>query len=231
MWENGRTDLLGFYSAEEEGPTSPGQPDRRPQLTVRYLTRTPTMAIPGTDPDGRMWDNGDGVGLDGRDSDKNSTALRIGDYSSGQSYRILLSFDTSVFPDNYTIEKVMLKLARGSHSGINPFNWGGTCYIDLANPYFYLSEQMEPQDWHVPATAGAVATFLNAPLDPNEGDYMISSGLNAQGRMNINLNGLTQFRVRFTNRNNGSGTDYLGFWPSEAIELRKPKLLIEYSID
>jgi hypothetical protein len=60
---------------------------------------------------------------------------------------------------------------------------------------------------------------------------MISGRFNAEGRMNINLNGLTQFRVSFTERSNGGGTDYIGFWPAEAIELRKPKLLIEYSID
>jgi hypothetical protein len=193
------------------------------------------MAIHGIDPDhlidGRMWDNRAGVGAGGNSIDNSGRALRIGDYSDGESYRILLSFDTSVFPENYTIENVMLKLARGEHSGVNPFSWGGTCYIDLANPYFYLSEEMEPQDWHTPATAAGVATFSSAPMDPNEGDYMISSNFNAEGRMNINLNGLTQFRVRFTNLSNGGTTDFLGFWPAEAIEIRKPKLLIEYSID
>ncbi len=233
---NGRSDLLGFYAAEEEGPTSPGQPDRRPQFIVRYLTRTPTMAISGIDPDhlidGRMWDNQAGVGAGGNSADNNGGALRIGDYSDGESYRILLSFDTSVFPENYTIEQVMLKLARGAHSyNDNPFNWGGTCNVDLANPYFHNSEVMEPEDWHAPATAAAVAIFSDAPMDPNEGDYMISGRLNAEGRMNINLNGLTQFRVRFTNLSNGGASDYLGFWPAEAIETRKPKLLIEYSID
>ena len=233
---NGISDLLGFYAAEEEGPTSPGQPDRRPQFIVRYLTRTPTMAIPGIDPDhlidGRMWDNQAGVGAGGNSIDNNGEALRIGDYSDGESYRILLSFDTSVFPENYTIEQVMLKLARGTNRfSSNPFNWAGTCHIDLANPYFYNSEVMEDEDWHAPATAAEVATFSSAPLDPNEGDYMISGRFNAEGRMNINLDGLTQFRVRFTELSNGGVSDYLGFWSAEAIEIRKPKLLIEYSID
>ncbi len=229
---NGISDFLGFYAAEEEGPTIPGQPDRRPQLIVRYLTRTPTMAIPGINPDGRIWDNGAGVGEGGDDDDIDGKALRLGDYSSGQSYRVLLSFDTSVFPENYTIEQVVLKLALGASSySSNPFNWGGTCYIDLANPYFYNSEAMEPEDWDATATAAAVATFSNAPLDPNEGDYMISGRFNAEGRMNINLNGLTQFRVRFTTLSNGGVSDYFGFWPAEAIEIRKPKLLIEYSIN
>jgi hypothetical protein len=181
-----------------------------------------------------MWDDGGGVfGGGGNDSQTDAKALRLGDYSDNYSYRILLSFDTSVFPENYTIEQVMLKLARGSHSfDTNPFDWGGTCYIDLANPHFYLSEDMEAQDWHIPATASAVATFSSAPLDPNEGDYMISGKFNADGRMNINLDGLTQFRVRFTVPTNSDYTsDYFGFWSAEAIEIRKPKLLIEYSID
>jgi hypothetical protein len=101
-----------------------------------------------------MWDDGAGTGVSGDDSRMYGDALRLGDYSPGDlGYRILLSFDTSVLPENYTIEQVMLKLAHGSDDyDTNPFNWGGTCYVDLANPYFYNSEEMEPEDWHAPAT-------------------------------------------------------------------------------
>ena len=126
----------------------------------------------------------------------------------------------------------MLKLARGAHTGSNPFNWGGTCNIDLADPYFYTTEQLQAEDWHAPATLAGVATFPSAPMDPNEVDYMTSGRFSAEGRMNINVNGLTQFRVYFTTRSNNNGvSDYLGFYSAEAVETRKPKLLIEYSID
>jgi hypothetical protein len=225
---NDRSDFVGFYAAEEEA-----QLDKRPQLIVRYKSRTPTMAIASIlAHDGRVWDNGAGMGEDYDDDDIDNKALRLGDYSSNQGYRVVVSFDTSVFPANYTIEGAMLKLARGMSTGTNPFNWGGTCNIDLANPYFYTSEQLQAQDWHASATVPAVASFTNAPMDPNEGDYMISNKFSAEGRMNINVNGLTQFRVYFTTpSNNNNASDYLGFWPGEAIETRKPKLLIEYSID
>jgi hypothetical protein len=165
--------------------------------------------------------------------DSDNKALRLGDYYSNQGYRTIVSFDTSVFPENYTIEGVMLKLASGAKSySSNPFNWGGTCAIDLAAPYFHTSEALEGGDWEAPATIAGVASFASAPADPNEGDYMISGRFNADGRMNINLNGLTQLRVYFTNpRNNNGKTDYLGFYSAEAVETRKPKLLIEYSID
>jgi len=229
---NDRSDFVGFYSAEQEEHL-----DKRPQLIVRYTSRTPTMAIPGIDPDhlidGRMWDDGAGTGFDGNSEDDDNKALRLGDFRTDDvGYRILLSFDTSVFPDTYTIEGVMLKLARGADAGVSPFNWGGSCNIDLAAPYFYNSEVMEPEDWGAPATASAVATFSSAPIDPNEGYYMISSRFNADGRMNINLDGLTQLRVYFTTpRSDNAQSDYLGFYSAEAIETRKPKLLIEYSID
>ncbi|MHC5061128.1 MAG: choice-of-anchor W domain-containing protein [Planctomycetota bacterium] len=236
-WTNSIQDYLGFYSGEQEGRE--GQAERRPLLRVTYTTKTPTMAISGIDPfpvglgewDGRVWDDGAGTGEGGNSTDSNKEALRLGDYATGESYRTLITFDTSVFPENYSIENVMLKLARGASVGTNPFNWGGTCNIDLAAPHFHNSLEMEPEDWGAPATATAVATFLSAPTDPNEGDYMISGKFNAEGRMNINLDGLTQFRVYFTVPRNSSGTDYLGFWSAEAVETRKPKLLIEYTID
>jgi len=231
---NDRSDFLGFYSAEEEGPELPGEPDRRPQLIVRYTSRTPTMAIPSIAAhDGRVWDDGAGTGEDGDADDSDNKAFRLGDYSSNQGYRVIVSFDTSVFPDNYTIEGVMLKLASGAKSySSNPFNWGGTCAIDLAVPNFGTSEVLEGGDWEAPATIAGVASFASAPADPNEGDYMVSGRFSADGRMNINLNGLTQLRVYFTTpRNNNGQTDYLGFYSAEAVETRKPKLLIEYSID
>jgi len=230
---NNRSDFLGFYSAEEEGPSDPCETDRRPQLIIRYTSRTPTMAIPGIAAhDGRVYDDGAGVGEDFINNDNNNKALRLGDYSTNQSYRVVLSFDTSVFPENYTIEGAMLKLARGADSGSNPFGWGGTCAIDLASGHFGASEALEAADWEAPATVAGVASFASAPADPNEGYYMVSNRFSSEGRMNINLDGLTQLRVYFTTpRNNNSQADYLGFWSAEAIETRKPKLLIEYSID
>ncbi len=223
---NNTGDFVGFYSAEQETYL-----DKRPQLIIRYTSRTPTLAISGIEQDGRVYDNGAGVGEDFRD-ETGAKALRLGDYATNQSYRSIVTFDTSVFPENYSITGVMLKLAHGTDAGISPFNWGGTCTIDLAVPYFHTSADLEAGDWEAPATVANVASFASAPSDPNEGDYMISSRFNADGRMNINLDGLTQLRVYFTTPTNNNGQqDFLGFYSEEAVETRKPKLLIEYSID
>ncbi|MBW1812018.1 MAG: hypothetical protein JRJ87_27785, partial [Deltaproteobacteria bacterium] len=214
------------YSAEQEVYL-----DKRPQLIIRYTSRTPTLAIPGIEQDGRVYDNGAGVGEGFRD-ETGAKALRMGDYITNQSYRSIVSFDTSVFPENYTITGVMLKLAHGTDAGISPFNWGGTCSVDLATPYFHTSEDLQKEDWEATATVAKVASFASAPADPNEGDYMVSGRFSAEGRMNINLGGLTQLRVYFTTPTNNNGQqDYLGFYSEEAVETRKPKLLIEYSID
>ncbi|HIJ71409.1 MAG TPA: hypothetical protein HPP87_08605 [Planctomycetes bacterium] len=225
---NDRNDFVGFYSAEQEVYL-----DKRPQLIIRYKSRTPTMAIPGIAAhDGRVYDNGYGTGLGAIDNENSSKALRLGDYLSNQSYRSVVSFDTSVFPENYTIEGVMLKLASGAKSGSDPFTWGGTCAIDLGVPDFGTSKYLEAVDWQADATVAGVASFASAPADPNEGYYMVSSRFSPEGRMNINLNGLTQLRVYFTTpRNDNIDSDYLGFYSAEAVETRKPKLLIEYSID
>ena len=79
---------------------------------------------------------------------------------------------------------------------------------------------------------GTNTKLIDKIIASDEGDYMVSGRFNADGRMNINLNGLTQLRVYFTTpRNNNGQADYLGFYSAEAVETRKPKLLIEYSID
>jgi hypothetical protein len=228
---DGESDYMGFYSGEASAPEGP-DPDKRPKLILRYKSRTPTMAINGIEHDGRVWDtDGDGNGDDFDSDDYRDKALRLGDYSGNEGYRSIVAFDTSVFPENYTIEAVKLKLSYGAKTGINPFSWGGTCYIDLASPYFYTGGELQNEDYEAPATVPTVAYFSGAP-DPNEGGVMISSKFSAEGRMNINLDGTTQFRVYFSNPTNNNGsTDYLGFYSEEAVVTRKPKLLIEYSID
>jgi len=221
---NNISDYLGFYSAET------GTAEYKPKLIVTYDTATPTPAFYSTaSEDGRVYDDGSGTaGAGANTGNAGNESLRLGDYIGGESYRTILSFDTSTIPENYTIQTVRLQMTRGADYGQDPFGWGGACNIDIANPAFGTTE-LEASDWETPADAVAVATFA---ADPGAENVMTSSDFNAAGRANINRSGTTQLKVYFTQRTNGDAVkDSLGFYSGEAAQTKKPKLIIECSVD
>jgi hypothetical protein len=116
-------------------------------------------------------------------------------------------------------------------TGIDPFTWGGKCYVDIANPYFGDSNELEAMDWQAAAGVSAVAEFLS---DPGQEKPMRSTEFNSSGLSHINkTGGTTQLRVYFTTPTYGSGDNYLSFWSGESAEEREtqPRLIIRYSVD
>ncbi len=219
---NNISDYLGFYSAEI------GTPEYRPQFIVTYDTATPTLVFCSTAAeDGRVYDDGSGTAGDGANTgNAGDESLRLGDNTGGESYRNILSFDTSTIPANYTIQAVRLEMTRGDAYGQDPFGWGGTCNVDIANPSFG-DVGLDPNDWEAVGDADAVASFAT---DPGAEFVMTSSDFNAAGRTNINRNGTTQLKVYFTQRTNGDAVkDYSGFYSGEAFHNKQPKLIIECS--
>jgi len=120
-------------------------------------------------------------------------------------------------------------MTRGYDIGQDPFDWGGTCSIDIANPSFGNID-LENSDWEALGDAIAVASFS---ADPGAENIMTSSDFNADGLANISKNGITQLKVYFTTlHNNDSISDRLGFYSGEAlIEIKKPRLIVECSIN
>jgi len=184
--------------------------------------------------DGRVWDDGSGVGA-GHEEDDSGTedneSLRLGDYSTGQSYKTILSFDTaidSIELEYYEIDSVEVQMTRGRKRGQDPFEWDGSCAIDVAGPYFGTGTQLENVDYHAVPDANNVAYFL---ADPGEFETMTSTQFSAEGIENINLDGRTQIRVYFTTPTNGdSVTDSLGFYSGfhETFESYRPTLIIRF---
>lgn len=219
---NSISDYLGFYSAEIVTP------EHRPKLIVTYDTATPRLLFYSTAAeDGRVYDDGSGTaGAGANTGDAGDESLRLGDYTGGQSYRNILSFDTSTIPANYTIQAIRLEMTRGTADGQDPFGWGGACNIDIANPAFG-NFALEASDWEAVGDADAVASFA---ADPGAENVMTSSDFNADGVANINRTGTTQLKVYFTERTNSNGTkDTLGFYSGEAFHNKQPKLIIECS--
>ena len=187
--------------------------------------------------DGIVWDeNGGGVGVSSRtdkgDGSENE-ALRLGDYQESTDpnygYRTILSFDTSSLPYDAVIVSARLEMTRGTQVGTDPFGWGGSCKIDIASPHLGPTSAVEPNDWQATATATNVASFSYL-ADPGGETLMVSDDFNTPGLAGININGKTQLRVYFTVSNNGSGTDYLGFYSGDSPTITKqPRLVISYT--
>lgn len=181
--------------------------------------------------DGRTWNNGELPYGDGSDPNRtDGSALRLGDFSGNEWYRNIVSFDTSFLPEDCEIISATLELTRGDKKGIDPFSWGGSCIVDISSPYFGDSEGLHKHDWQAAADVTAVAEFTTG--DPNQNMPMESTPFDANGIANINIDGLTQLKVYFTNPNNDPNNpsqDYLGFYSGNAIYTnRQPKLKITY---
>jgi len=220
-------DFLGFYGGEV------ADQNNVPTLTVRYLTsRMQAMIISSTGAlDGRVYDeNNSGVGAGSTASDSGATALRLGDYSTNTlGFRTILSFNTSLLPDDCTITSAKVQMVRGEKWGEDQFEWAGKCLIDINSPALGTSTALENYDWEAPAGDVNVATFL---ADPNEGNPMISTYFDANGLDAISKTDTTQLRVYFTTSTNGDpNMDFLGFYGGEATDPNKhPKLMLEYEI-
>jgi hypothetical protein len=231
---DGGSDYIGYYSGEWQYDES-----YWPKLTVRYITRRPVLKFFSiADEDGRVHDEGDGIGAGLNYTENNNGALRLGDYEYDWGFRTILSFDTTTIFEHheiesvieyYEIESVVLQMTRGRSMGQNPFEWGGACFVDVASPYLGNGPQVEFVDWQATSDANSVAYFT---ADPGEDQAMVSTEFNAEGISNINLDGKTQLRVYFTTPVLDNGiTDYLGFYPGEqtTFESYRPTLIIRYA--
>ncbi len=151
--------------------------------------------------------------------------MRIGDTSSKQQYKAVISFNTAALPDNATITSAQLKMTRGGISG-DP-SVLGTIRVDICKGSFSGSQALQNGDFQAAATQTQVAT-MNYPAS----DGAVSTGnLNSNGCGAINKTGITQLRVYFaTDDDNDAGADYLGFYPGDnATDSNRPKLVITYN--
>ncbi len=183
--------------------------------------------------DGYVTESGNDTGVGGS-ANSTGTSLRIGDSIQNQAHRAILSFDTSVLPDDAVITRAQIGISRTQYVGDNiPIGvadpWTGFQKVDVASGYFGTSPALEASDFEAPGTAEDVAQIAW----PAYGDgYTAYARLEEADLGLINLTGKTQFRVHYplaTDDNDDSSDDYVAYATAEhGTPSWRPQLIIRY---
>ncbi|MGV9004810.1 T9SS type A sorting domain-containing protein [Flavobacterium sp.] len=136
-----------------------------------------------------------------------TTDVRIGDGGVGQSYKGILSFDTSAIPDDAIINSLSLYMIRKGSNATNPFTSGalGAATVEIKNGNFGTIN-IENADFSTIADATNAGCFQGSVT---ANGYALRIDLNEAGIAAINKTGNTQFRISFPNTN--ASADYVDF--------------------
>lgn len=160
----------------------------------------------------------------------NSTVatFHLGDDGARKQYRSILSFSTSILPDNAIIGSVLLRVQQqatmGSGSPVSIFQG---FMADIKNGTFGTAA-LEPGDFQA-VPGAAYGPFIPTPIN---GWYSINL---TGGKAFINKlagnGGLTQIRLRFKlDDNNNAVANVLSLYSSNALAANRPQLVIVYTV-
>ncbi len=163
-------------------------------------TVSTTLQSVGGNRDG--WTDGVSIGND---------TIRMGDDSTRLIHGVV-TFDTSMIPAGETIESASIYLLQDARTGTNPFTSGnlGAPRLDVAGQFG--APQVEPDDATAPATASNVGCFVGSA---NAKYYALRIDLTAAAITAIRRDGITQFRLQFSNVN--PGIDRVNFSTGDAV--------------
>lgn len=155
----------------------------------------------------------------------------VGDNIRNQQYRGILSFNTSLIPDNAIITKVTLKVTRQSTTvGGDPFSIFLGLMVDIRTGFFDVFPALQIADFQ------ALASSTYGPFHPTPtGGNLFTLNLDtAKAKINklVTNGGVTQIRLRFKlDDNNNAVANYLRLYSGNAAsQADRPQLVITYSI-
>lgn len=159
-----------------------------------------TLQSVGGNQDG--WTDGVTMGTD---------TVRMGDDGTRLT-RGIVTFDTTTIPADRIIESASIYLLRDAGTGTNPFTSGnlGLPRLDVAGQFG--APQVEPGDATAPATVSDAGCFVGSA---NAKYYALRIDLTPAAIAAIRRDGITQFRVQFSNVN--PGTDRVNFSAGDAV--------------
>ncbi len=191
-----------------------------------------TFTSIGSD-DGYILESSQNSGVGGTVNSFSST-FRLGDDSSNRAYRPLLSFDTSLLPDNASVVEATIGITRVGNPTGNipigvPYSEFEDILVDLATPDFG-APSLEASDWQSDATKDAVSKFA---WPPYLAGMEIYSRLENPDNDLVNLLGKTQFRIRYANDDDGDNVaDYMSYATgNHPIASFRPTLTVKYYIN
>lgn len=153
-----------------------------------------------------------------------STALYIGDNATDRQYRAILSFDTSTLPTGAIVTGVIIRLKSQRFVGANPFTILGNLQVDIRAGPFGDDPSLQTDDFQAVASQSNLGKI---PKTPVNGWY--SATWTSRIIPYINMNGLTQLRLRFNKSNNNNfRADYMKFYSGEVSSANRPQLIIYY---
>lgn len=163
-------------------------------------------------------------GIEGPVNTKSQT-LYVGDDVTNWGYRSILSFPTSSLPPGAVVTAARIRLTRASGFG-NPAGLG-PLRLDMGNPNIGVAATIDPLDYDI-----AAAPILNVASSfpyPAGDDFTTFAEISGAHLADLNLGGITQFRVRFENESDeDSVRDTLSFHSGEAGISVRPELIVEY---
>ena len=159
--------------------------------------------------------------------DTTAATFNLGDTSSRQQYRAILSFNTSSLPDNAVITGLTLKIKKHSVAGMNPFTMHLKIAVDLRKGAFSTTSALQPTDFQAAASKPSVGLIAN---NPQAGGWYLSK-LTSAAYPYVNRTGITQFRLRFqTDDDNDPVADFIRFYSGNSTAPNQPILVIEYYV-
>jgi hypothetical protein len=168
----------------------------------------------------------------GGDKNNRAATIVLGDDAQDRQYRAILHFPTSYLPDNAVVTQAILLIKLQGGAGTDPYGTHGNIAVDIRSGLFssggfFGFNSLDPGDFEWPAHMDSAGVVLNNPvggwywtlLDPAAYPY-------------INLQGITQLRLRFqTDDNDDNADDYLAFFSGDHGQImERPQLLIKYYI-
>jgi hypothetical protein len=168
----------------------------------------------------------------GGHKDSNDTTLILGDDAQNRQIRTILHFPTHYLPNNAVITRVLIMLRGEGQVGSNPFDTHQNIVVDIRSGAFgfigpFPYRGLQVSDFQSPSHLDAAGTIVNTPYN---GWYW--AWLDSSAFTHINVNGITQIRLRFQlDDDNDLTNDYLRFYSGDYEDLAlRPRLVVEYYV-
>lgn len=200
------------------------------------ISRTPVNLITDTI---RSNGNNDGWVLEssedsnqGGHKDSSDTTLILGDDAQDRQLRAILHFPTHYIPNNAVITRALVMINGEGQVGTNPFDTHQNIVVDIRSGAFgfigpFPYRGLQVSDFQSPSHMDTAGMIENNPfnswywawLEPSAFEY-------------INLNGITQIRLRFQlDDDDNMANDYLRFYSGDYEDLAfRPRLVVEYYV-